>query len=130
MLFACASSAMLRADGSRDQSSVAAMVKAIEVKQAQEIATQTQEEQMREQMAVRRLALTDAAASEPRIRILALALKPAEARERFRRRLPTGAWVEALQAIDGSNLTGTCNAVVNVSVLLALRAPLEFLFSN
>ena len=116
MLFACASSAMLRADGSRDQSSVAAMVKAIEVKQAQEIATPAQEEQMREQMAVRRLALTDAAASEPRIRILALALKPAEARERFRRRLPTGAWVEALQAIDGSNLTGTCNAVVTRSL--------------
>ena len=57
MLFACASSAMLRSDGSRDQSSVAAMAKAIEVKQAQEIATPAQEEQMREQMAVRRLAL-------------------------------------------------------------------------
>ena len=71
-----------------------------------------QEEQIREQMAVQRLALTDAAANEPPIRILALALKPANALERFRRRLPTGTWVEALQAIDGSNLTGACSAVV------------------
>ena len=117
MLFACVSSAAVRADGARDESSVAAMVKAIEVKQEEQMAKRAvqmakQEEQIREQMAVQRLALTDAAANEPPIRILALALKPANALERFRRRLPTGTWVEALQAIDGSNLTGACSAVV------------------
>ena len=159
MLLACVSSSVVRADRPRDESSVAAMVKAIEVKQVEQVAKQAvqmakQEEQIREQMARRcqalpdancrsqRLELTDAdftfealapiikarakmriggdAANEPPkslaaappIRILALALKPADALERFRRRLPTGAWVEALQAIDGFNLTGACNAVV------------------
>ena len=79
MLFACISSAVARADGARDESSVAAMVKAIEVKQEEQMAKRAvqmakQEEQIREQMAVQRLALTDAAANEPPIRILALAL--------------------------------------------------------
>ena len=117
MLFACVSSAVVRADGARDESSVASTAKAIEVKQVEQMAKQAtqmakREKQIREQMAAQRLALTDAAANEPPIRILALALKPADALELFRRRLPTGAWVEALQAIDGSNLTGACNAVV------------------
>lgn len=52
-----------------------------------------------------------AAPSAPPIRFELLALHPAAALERFRPRLP-GAWLEALQAVNGFNLTGACDAVV------------------
>ena len=55
--------------------------------------------------------MTDAADTQS-LRFMLLALTPAAALERFRSHLP-GAWLDALQAVNGFNLTGACTAVVD-----------------